>query len=192
MRLFGKGKTVKRNRILKLLATVLAFVMLILPIVSCGDGQDEKESESETKKETLPFVPPPFADGVIEHEPTLDEVPSELGYSIIYDASRMSYKIGLCGLFLINSENKADIYFTNPSVNDVWLKLRIYSESDPKDIVCETGLIKPGELLKTVEFNRLLVDGEPIIVKVMSYDPSNYYSRGAFSMKPYVMNAKEE
>ena len=173
---------------LKFLAMALALTLLILPTVSCGDGQNNNESETEKTRETLPFVPPPFDENAIEHEPMLDEVPENLGYSIIYDASRMSYKIGLCGLFLVNSENKADIYFTNPSVNEVWLKLRIYSEADSTDIICETGLIKPGELLKTVEFNRPLEDGEPIIVKVMSYDPSNYYSMGAFMMKPYVVN----
>ena len=105
---------------------------------------------------------------------------------------RMSYKVGFCGYFLINSENKADIYFTNPDVNTLWLKLRIYSKENPNDIVCETGLLRPGETLKTVQFNRPIADEEELIVKVMSYVPETYYSGGVIHMQPYVMNEKAE
>ena len=180
----------KDNRFIKILALVLALAMMSVSFVACRDTVGAEDTESQTEKETLAFVPPPFDDGAKQYEPALEDIPSELGYSIIYDPGRMAYKVGICGCFLINSENKANIYFTNPDVNDVWLKLRIYNEENPSDIVCETGLLRPGETLDTVEFRRPLEDGETIMVKVMSYDPENYYSRGVVHMKPQIKNEK--
>ena len=66
--------------------------------------------------------------------------------------------------------------------------LRVYDEKE--NIVCETGLIRPGEYIKTVTFNRDIENEEVLTVKVMSYEPDTYMSAGAFKLKPYVMSKK--
>ncbi len=55
-------------------------------------------------------------------------------------------------------------------------------------MIAETGLIKPGEYLQTIEFSRAVADDEPLTFKVMGYEPETYLSAGAVSLKPAVKN----
>ena len=70
--------------------------------------------------------------------------------------------------------------------NESYLKLRVFDEQG--EIIAETGLIKPGEYLQTIQFSRAVQDDEPLSIKVMGYEPETYLSSGAVSLKPAVKN----
>lgn len=131
------------------------------------------------------FTPPAFDKaavvGVLEET---DELKA-LGWSKLHQEG-MSYTVYLCGGVLINEQNQADVWFYNEPKNESWLKLRVLDAQGA--IIAETGLIKPGEYLQTIEFSRAVEDDEPLAFKVMGYEPETYLSTGAVSLKPAVKN----
>ena len=50
----------------------------------------------------------------------------------------------------------------------------------------ETGLIKPGEYVQSVELDRVPKVGTPIVLKIMAYQPDTYYSEGAVSLNTTI------
>lgn len=130
------------------------------------------------KAEPKPFMPPSFDDRATVGEPI---VPDDLGYSILYREG-MSFKVGVCGKINVTN-NYADVYLTNISENDVWLKVRFYDQSG--HILGESGLIRPGEYLQSITLNHIS-DTKGITVKVMSYEPETYRSLGAITLTPKI------
>ncbi|MBQ8447627.1 MAG: hypothetical protein IJX27_01690 [Clostridia bacterium] len=129
------------------------------------------------------FTPPGFDVKAIYGTP---DVPKELGYIEPY-AEGMTFRAGFCGKLNI-SQGKADVYFTNKAENEVWLMLRITSESG--EVLAETGILRPGEYVKTVSFDKLPKNGEKVIYRVMAYEPQTYYSMGYFKLST-VANVNE-
>lgn len=131
------------------------------------------------------FTPPAFdaaaVSGVLEENDTL----KNLGWAKIYQEG-MSYAVYLCGGILINEQNQADVWFYNLPENQSWIKLRFIDAQG--EIIAETGLVRPGEYLQTVQFNRAVADDEKIAIKVMGYEPETYLSTGAVSVNPAVKN----
>lgn len=127
------------------------------------------------------FQAPPFAENAISGAPDA-EAAKKLGYSELYQEG-MGFKAGVCGVVNIK-DGAADLYFTNPKENDVWMKLRVTDEEG--EIIAETGLIKPGEYLKTVTFTEIPKAGAKIGMKVMTYVPESYESAGAVSISTTV------
>lgn len=121
------------------------------------------------------FIPPEFETQALQGSPT---VPDGMGYLEVYKEG-MSFNSFVCGEVNI-VDGKADIYFTNPEKNTLWMKLRIFDEAG--NIIAETGLIKPNEYLKTVTFTKVPKNNSKIIMKIMTYEPNTYYSGGAVSL----------
>ena len=121
-------------------------------------------------EEPVPFVPPAFDATAVAGTPT---VPDGMGYGEI-DAKGV-YLFSVCGMVKV-VDGKADVWFTSPDSNTVWLKLRIQSESGT--ILGETGLIKPGEYVQSATFTTTPAAGDKIVLRVMSYQPDTYYSAG--------------
>ena len=46
------------------------------------------------------------------------------------------------------------------------------------NILGQTGLISPGQYVKSVKFDVLPKDGDEITLKLMGYEPETYYSTG--------------
>ena len=126
-----------------------------------------------------PHVPPPFETAVKEGTP---DVPSTLAYGEAYREG-MPYRFSVCGNVVMCGAEAA-VYFTNPSANDAWLKLRVYGESG--ELLGETGLIKPGEYVETVALCRELKQGTAIVLKIMGYEPETYHSVGAVTLKTSI------
>lgn len=116
------------------------------------------------------FVPPPFDPSAQEGIP---DVPDGLGYQML-DAG--PFRVALCAEIGME-ELGASVYLTNPADNVVWLKLRILDETG--DMLGETGLLRPGEYVKNVPLREAPGQGEPIVLKVMAYEPDTYHSQGA-------------
>ncbi len=131
------------------------------------------------------FVPPEFDQAAVVG--TLEETDElkNLGWSKLYREG-MTYTVYLCGGLLVNEQNQADVWFYNEPENESYLKLRVIDEQG--NVVAETGLIKPGEYLQTIQFSRAVKDDEPLSIKVMGYEPETYLSSGAITINPAVIN----
>lgn len=123
------------------------------------------------------FTPPPFEKSAENGVPS---VPENLGWS---ELDAMVFKFSVCGV-IFAGEQKASVWFTNPEVNSVWLKLRILDENG--NIIGETGIIRPGEYVRTVSLSGEFSDGMPIVLKVMAYEPETYYSEGSVALNTTV------
>ena len=167
-------RLIKENKLLFVLSLACVLAVVVMIISLCIPKKAEQKQ----------FVPPSFDKAAITGEPT---VPENLGYSILYREG-MSFKVGICGKIILKN-NSADIYFTNISGNNVWLKVRFYDQSG--QIIGESGLIKPGEYLKSVSFDNTLSSTEGITLKVMSYEPETYRSVGAITLTPKVILTEE-
>ena len=126
------------------------------------------------------FVPPAFDATAAVGAPAIAE--GEKGYGVL-DA-RGVYKVGVCGMVVMDGD-KADVWFTNPAENAVWLKLRVHNKKTG-EILGETGLIKPGEYVQTVTFITAPAKGDEIVLRVMSYEPDTYYSKGEVTLNTVV------
>lgn len=129
-------------------------------------GMDKPQVHTE-------FTPPPFEENAEKGTPP---VPKDLGWS---ELDARAFKFSVCGK-VYAKEQKADVWFTNPKSNVLWLKLRILDENN--NIIGETGIIRPGEYVRAVPLFKEVSDDMPITVKVMSYEPETYFSEGAVSL----------
>ena len=103
------------------------------------------------------------------------EVPEDLGYAYIQDES-LPYTAHLCGVFSENN-GSADLYFTNDDTNDYLMLLKVEGENGK--LLGETGLIKPGEYVKSVKLNESPEAGSDIRLRIVAYEPETYYSAGS-------------
>ena len=120
------------------------------------------------------FIPPPFEQEAVSGEP---EVPEDLGYSPLDIPG--AYRVSLCGK-AVEEDGRADVWFTSHAENTVWMKLRVLDAQG--NILGETGLLKPGEYVKSVDLtgtDASLEDGMELQLKIMAYEPDTYHSAGS-------------
>lgn len=125
------------------------------------------------------FVPPPFDAAAQQGMPTVDDV----SYSRVYQLG-MRFSVHLCGRVQVKEDGTADIWFTNAEENEVWMKLRILNEAG--ETIAETGLLRPDEYVRSVQFTQIPQVGDPITMKVMGYEPDTYLSAGAVTLNTIV------
>lgn len=147
-------------------ATVLCFVSLGLTFVIFNNINNSKK-----------FEPPRFEENKSYGIP---KVANEYQWGII-DAN--NFLVGMCGNVYL--EEKTVIYFTNPTENSVWLKLRLLDEKG--NIHGETGLIKPGEYVEFVYLDNKKQPNGKISFKIMAYEPETYYSQGSIIVNPQIL-----
>lgn len=121
------------------------------------------------------FVPPPFEENAVEGVP--QDVAEEFRYSSLDDGV---YTVALCGVPTAD-EQEVTLYFTDPAENDVWLKVRIYTEQGI--MLGESGLLKPGQYVENVRLNETLAEPISVLLKVMAYEPDTYQSAGAVTLR---------
>lgn len=119
------------------------------------------------------FTPPPFEAAAVSGAPQLTEAD---GYRPI-DAK--VYIFSLCGELYLNG-TETDIYLTNPVENEVWLKAVLRDEAD--NFLGETGLIRPGEYVKSMALSNIPAETESVKLVIMGYEPDSYYSMGNVSL----------
>lgn len=161
-------KKQKKNYILPL-AAVLCVLSLAVMVFAL--------TRQEVQTEMGEFTPPPFDGGAVVGSPA---VPEGLGWQ---ELDAKVYKAGICGKF-IPKGNTADVWLTNPESNTVWLKVRVLDEKG--NTLGETGIIKPGEYVQSVELDNVPKAGKPIVLKIMAYQPDTYYSEGAVSLNTTI------
>ena len=99
------------------------------------------------------FSPPPFDAAAQTGAP---EVPENAGYG---EMDAKAFRFSAAG------------------ENTVWLKVRILDENG--DILGESGLIRPGEYVRSVELNSVPQQTTAVSLKIMAYEPETYYSAGS-------------
>lgn len=117
------------------------------------------------------FVPPDFEAAAVSGTP---EVAEEMGYTELYQDG-MAYRVSVCGVPSMDGQRLV-MYFTNAADNTCYLKLRVLDEQN--EMIGETGLLKPGQYVESIELDKAIATGTPIKLKVMSYDPETYESVG--------------
>ena len=162
-------KQIKENKLLFVLFLTCIVAIIVMIAALCMPKTAKQE----------PFTPPPFDENAVLGIP---DVHDDLGYNILYREG-MSFKVGICGRINV-TDNSAEVYLTNVAENNVWLKVRFYNADG--EILGESGLIKPGEYLKTVTVNNVSSFVEDITVKVISYEPGTYKSLGAVTLTPKI------
>lgn len=125
------------------------------------------------------FTPPPFEENAVSGVP---DVPDDLGYSAPYKEG-MSYRFSICGNVMTEGTD-AVVYLTNPSDGEVWMKVRILDSKGK--ILGESGLIKPGEYVRSVALSYAPAAGTEIKLKIMGYEPETYYSAGSATLNTVI------
>lgn len=158
------------NRTLKIVASicVTAFITMIATVAvnNCIGKQQQN------------FTPPPFDDNCEVGAP---EVPDNLNYTPL--RVEEGYMIYICGRLVLKN-NMVDVYLTSPEDNNVWIRLKILDEKD--NLLCETGLIRPGEYLKSALIAKKLKHDTNVKVKIVAYEPESYYSRGSVTLNTVI------
>lgn len=159
----------KKNKLPLIWVSAICTISIVIMMLALAFPVKESDSAS--------FVPPPFDECAIQGVP---DVPDGLGWK---ELDVKAYKASICGEVIVEGSN-ADVWFTNPIENDVWLKLRVLDEAG--NIIGETGIIKPGEYVRSVSFMTVPGDGDAISLKLMGYEPKTYYSTGSATLNTTV------
>lgn len=130
------------------------------------------------KSEETAFLPD-FEENAVSGEPDSDVVAD---YADITQDG-MAYSVFMCEKIHVFANN-ADVYFTNIKENTVFLKLRLLSSDGT--VLGESGIIRPGEYVKSISVSSLPIDGEQITLKILAYEPDSYYSAGSVSFNTVV------
>lgn len=150
--------------------------VIVMTLALTLGGRNEK---------TVPFTPPPFDQSAKPGSPAVD---AALGWSEIYQDG-MSFRAYVCGNVVMHGDT-ADVYFTNSEGFDVWLKLRVLDENGV--FLGETGLVRPGEYVKSVALIPEVTDGQKIKLHIMAYEPETYYSAGAVILNTVITKGGAE
>ena len=126
---------------------------------------------------SIAFEPPPFDPAARAGIP---DVPAGMGYREL-DAG--PFRVALCGQIAAENEAAA-VYLTNPPDNGVWLKLRMLDESG--NLLGETGLVCPGEYVVQMTLQTIPEPGDPLVLKVMAYEPGTYHSQGSVTVRTHM------
>ena len=105
-----------------------------------------------------------------------------MGYTELYKEG-MAYRVSVCGVPTVDGQDLT-VYFTNTEGNETYLKLRVLDTGGNN--LGETGLLKPGEYVKTVTLDKTLAAGENLKLKIMGYEPETYESAGSVSLNVTV------
>lgn len=159
----------KKKKLPLILAAVICLVSVIIMIAVLANPR---------KGDVPTFTPPPFEENAVAGVPA---VPEGLGWG---ELDAKVYKASVCGVVRAE-DGGADVWFTNPESNAVWLKLRILDKNG--NILGETGIIKPGEYVQSVFFRTVPQSGDAIVLKLMAYEPETYHSAGAVTLNTNIV-----
>jgi hypothetical protein len=135
-----------------------------------------------SESEPAVFTPPPFDENAVQGTP---DVPEGMGWG---EVDAHVYKASICGVVTVE-DGKADVWFTNPESNTVWLKLRVLDANG--NTLGETGLIRSGEYVQSVLFETIPEVGDSIGLKLMAYEPETYYSAGSATLNTTVKGGEK-
>ena len=120
-----------------------------------------------------PYTPPSFDKTAQTGQP---DVPKNAGYGEI-DAKEFVFSAAGA----LTAENgKTDVFLTNSQKNTVLLKVRILDEKG--NTLGESGLVRPGEYVRSVKLSTVPKSSAAVSLKIMAYEPDTYYSAGTVTL----------
>jgi hypothetical protein len=129
---------------------------------------------------TQKYIPPAFDSSAQIGEPT---PPADLGYTSM--AVEQGLCIKLCGRLFVKN-NSVDLYFTDPKSNDVWLMIKLQDKNG--NVLAKSGIIKPGEYIKSVSMLKsITADKTNIKIVVAAFSPNTYISKGSVSVETVLL-----
>lgn len=151
----------KQKRLLLAMAVVCLLSVAVLAVVW-------------VRTRNTGFTPPPFEAAAVDGTPAPDTTARAYG---VVDAQ--AYKVALCAVPEVK-DGAADICFTNPAENEVWIKVQLYDADG--NLLGESGLLKPGQYVEKVSLNKIPRDGAAVMLRVVGYEPETYHSAGTFGL----------
>lgn len=122
------------------------------------------------------FVPPPFEENALPGAP--EDLDPALGYGPL--SLDEGFQVALCGAPEAREDALA-LYLTSLPDNTVWVRARVLDGEG--GTLGESGLLRPGEYLPDLPLTRPLPKDGQVTVKLLSYEPETYYSRGSAGVK---------
>lgn len=155
----------KLKHIMLLASLLLIIVALIIAIVVISSNEVE-------------FTPPPFDSSAKDGFPVTDNQ----SFTSLSDEI-LEFEVHICGKLKVDG-GRATVFFTNPESNSSNLKLRVLNESG--DLICETGLIAPGQYIESIPLDISNIPGGRVMLKIMAYEKDTYHSKGSCTLRGYI------
>ena len=108
------------------------------------------------------FTPPPFESAAAFGVPEVDE---SLGWSEL--SVREGYVAHVCGVLRADADGSVAVWFSSDADNEVWLRLRLKNADG--ETLGETGVLKPGEYVETMQLNNKAKSGD-VILQILGYE----------------------
>ena len=147
-----------KKGVLPIAAGLCAIALIVMVIALVSGGRQES------------FSPPPF-DSAAQVG-----VPESAGFG---EMDAKAFRFSAAGELTVQ-DGKTDVWLTNPEDNTVWLKVRILDEKG--NILGESGLIRPGEYIRSVKLDSVPKKTTAVCLKIMAYEPETYYSAGSVAL----------
>ena len=118
------------------------------------------------------FVPPEFDPAAVSGTPA--QVASHRGYGDL--TLNQDTTVSMCAN-VYTENNAALVSLTAREGNTGWIKIKILDTDGT--ILGESGLLRPGEYVKSVALSRVPAAGTIVTVKILVYEPETYLSLGS-------------
>ena len=155
----------KKNKNIIILTSILVILILIIILLIFNI------------KNKSTFVKPKFESNVST------TIPENIDYSSQTIDISNGYSIYIDGIPSIK-EDKLVVNFISMKDNNVWIKIRILNE-DEKNIA-ESGLVKPGEYLESIQIDKKLSKNDNITYEIIGYEIESYLSAGTVKLNTKV------
>ena len=154
----------KREKILLAAAAILCAAAVFVMIYVLTAVLPDRTAQQE-------FVPPAFESTVQTGEP---QPPEELGYTFVNISD--GYTAGICSTPKLTEDRQLQVWFSSPADNQVWMRLQVCSGDGGG--LGETGVIKPGEYVESVELTGELPMEGSAVYRIVGYTPESWHSAG--------------
>jgi len=148
---------------------ILSFVLLILIIIIILLSINIKNKST--------FVKPEFDSSV------LTEIPESIDYKDSTLNISENYDVYINGLPKVEDDNLI-IDFISLKENNVWIKIRVLDETEK--VIAESGLVKPGEYLRSINLSKQKQKNDKIIYMIIGYEIDTYLSAGTIKLNTRI------
>lgn len=119
------------------------------------------------------FNPPSHDENAVSGAP--GGLAEELKYSTL--AMKDGFVVSVSASPTLDENGQLEAYFTADAGNTVNVRLMVLTEDGEE--LGSTGLLQPGEYVRSVALTTQPAPGDTIAYRILSYEPDTYYSAGS-------------